>query len=306
MCTVGNAFTVPFPCHDCVKQEWESVGRIITFGWQREKYLPVKLAPVLLEQAVMGTVESDLVDTFLKYVSESERVIFESCRWAFESVDHEELLEIMDIHNCRRLPTADNIEQILTKNWFKSQLLWLNSGATCSHLLDQSWKGLQQSMKTYNQHHKRSRDQLLNQVPRMPRRNKLSSAYLREWDTQHLSSFLRFCTGDLFTGKSITVSFTQVRDFREHLLLIHVAVTQLWQLPSFSSWNEQSLWKQHAGNGHCLRYKDFSQQELDCHQRFIFSLFRTRFSTVRVFEANTTECHCFNMLSTFFSCFMLC
>lgn len=116
MCTVGNAFKVPFPCHDCVKQEWESVGRIITFGWQREKYLPVKLAPVLLEQAVMGTVESDLVDTFFKYVSESERVIFESCRSAFESVDHEELLEIMDIHNCRRLPTADNIEQILTKN----------------------------------------------------------------------------------------------------------------------------------------------------------------------------------------------
>ena len=60
----------------------------------------------------MGCVESDLVDNFLKYVSESEQVIFESCCSDFESVDQEELLEIMDIHNCRRISAADNFEQI--------------------------------------------------------------------------------------------------------------------------------------------------------------------------------------------------
>lgn len=75
----------------------------------------MKLAPMLLEQAVLGSVESNLVDSFFKYVSEPECVIFESCHSDFESVDQEELLEIMDIHNCRRLPTADNFEQILTE-----------------------------------------------------------------------------------------------------------------------------------------------------------------------------------------------
>lgn len=64
--TVGNAFKVRYLRHDFSKEKWDSVGRIITFGWQREKYLPVKLAPVLLEQAVLGTVESDLVDTFFQ------------------------------------------------------------------------------------------------------------------------------------------------------------------------------------------------------------------------------------------------
>ena len=59
-----------------------------------------------MEQAVLSFVESDLVDSFFKYVSEC-------CCSDFEGVDQEELLEIMDIHNCRRLPTADNIEQIL-------------------------------------------------------------------------------------------------------------------------------------------------------------------------------------------------
>nr|XP_020470855.1 uncharacterized protein LOC109968716 [Monopterus albus] len=112
-CTMGNSFKVPYLRHDFGKQEWESIGRIIKFGWQKERYLPVKLSPVLLEQAVFGSVESDLVDSFFKYVSASERVIFESCCSDFEGVDQEELLEIMDIHSCRRIPTADNIEQIL-------------------------------------------------------------------------------------------------------------------------------------------------------------------------------------------------
>lgn len=63
-CTMANGFKVPYLRHDFGKQERESVGRIITFGWQKERYLPV-----LLEQAVLGFVESDLVDSFFKYVS---------------------------------------------------------------------------------------------------------------------------------------------------------------------------------------------------------------------------------------------
>ena len=90
----GMTFTkwVLYLRHDFGKQEWESVCRIITFGWQKERHLPVKIAPVLLEQAVVGCVESDLMDNFLKYVSESEQVIVESCS-DFASVDQEELLD---------------------------------------------------------------------------------------------------------------------------------------------------------------------------------------------------------------------
>ncbi|MEQ2197518.1 hypothetical protein XENOCAPTIV_030743 [Xenoophorus captivus] len=40
-------------------------------------------------------------------------MVFESCRSDFQSVDGEELLEIMDLHNCRRVPTADNFELLL-------------------------------------------------------------------------------------------------------------------------------------------------------------------------------------------------
>lgn len=91
--------------HDFGKQEWESVGQIITFGWQKEKFLPVKLAPVLLEQADLGFEKSDLVDSFFKYVLESEQVIFESCRSHFEGVDQGKLLEIAGYS---QLPGASN------------------------------------------------------------------------------------------------------------------------------------------------------------------------------------------------------
>ena len=38
------------------------------------------------------------------------------------------------------------------------------------------------------------------------------STFLRASDTQHLSLFLRFCTGsDLFLGKTITLSFTHLQ-----------------------------------------------------------------------------------------------
>lgn len=76
-CTTGNAYKVPFIRHDFGQQQWESVGRIIAFGWSREKYLPVKIAPVILEQAALGYVKSNLVDNFL--MPESERAVFESC-----------------------------------------------------------------------------------------------------------------------------------------------------------------------------------------------------------------------------------
>lgn len=68
-CTTGNAFKVPFLRHDFGQQQWESVGRIINFGWAREKYLPVKIAPVIIEQAALGYLKSDLMDNFLKYTA---------------------------------------------------------------------------------------------------------------------------------------------------------------------------------------------------------------------------------------------
>lgn len=200
--------------------EWESVGRIITFGWQKQKYFSVKLAPVLLEQAVLGFVEGDLVDIVFKYVSESECVIFKTCSY-FEGTEKEELLEIME-PNFWRLPTADNIEQILREldhqklvqepafviEQWSLALVPVRSDpkgiAAVHENLPLTPRMIMRSM-TYPSTENAQEKQIV----------KYASSYLRESDTHHLSSFLRFSTeSDLFTGKTITVTFSQIEGFQ--------------------------------------------------------------------------------------------
>lgn len=191
--------------------------------WLAEREVPsCKNCTRTLEQAVLGCVESDLVDTFFKYVSESERVIFESCCSDFESVDQEELLEIMDIHNCRRIPAADNIEQILRELAHQKLIQepafvieqWSNMLAPVRSEL-KGIAALYGELQPTSRKIMRSITYPSTQNAQEKQIVKYVSTYLRESDIQHLSLFLRFCSGsDLFTGKCITVSFTQVQGFQ--------------------------------------------------------------------------------------------
>ena len=218
-CTLGNAFKVPFLRHDFGKQQWESIGRIIAMGWQKEKYLPIKIAPVILEKVALGSVKSSLVDCFLKYVTESERLVFESCRSDFESVDQEELIEVMDLHSCRRMPTADNIEQLLEE--LAHQKLVQEPAFVLeqwSKVLAPFRSDLEGISEAYVNLHPTLR-KVIRSISYPTTMNdqqknigKHLSTYLRESDAQHLSLFLRFCTGsDLFLGKTITLSFTNLQ-----------------------------------------------------------------------------------------------
>lgn len=73
------------------------IRSIIFFGWKKQKYLPVRLAPVVLEQAVLGVVESNLLASFLKYVLQTDRATFEASYSDFGKVDMEQLVEVLDI-----------------------------------------------------------------------------------------------------------------------------------------------------------------------------------------------------------------
>lgn len=221
-CTLGNSFKVPYLRHDFGHQQWQSIGRIIAFGWQKEKYLPVKIAPVMLEQAAHGCLTTSLVDCFLRYVTESDRMILESCRSDFENVDKEELFEVLDHHNCRRVPTADNIEQLLEE--MAHQKLIQEPAFVIEqwhYVLAPMRIELQDIAAAYDELQPTSRKVMKSiAYPAMmnvqqKHTGRYLSTFLREADEQHLSLFLRFCTGsDLFLGKNITVSFTQLEGFQ--------------------------------------------------------------------------------------------
>lgn len=221
-CTTGNSFKVPFLRHDFGQKQWESVGRIISFGWEREKYLPVKIAPVILEQAALGYVKSDVVENFLKYMPEHERAVFETWQSDFDSVDQEELMEILDNHSCRRIPSASNAIDIIQELAHKTLVQepayvieqWTKSLGTsgCSFLdLTTMYETLTPTVR------KILKSLTFPEVLSAQQKaiHKFLTSYLRNADTQHLCWFLRFCTGsDLFLEKNIIVNFTQMEGFQ--------------------------------------------------------------------------------------------
>uniref|UniRef100_A0A096MIJ3 HECT domain-containing protein n=1 Tax=Poecilia formosa TaxID=48698 RepID=A0A096MIJ3_POEFO len=220
-CTTGNTYKVPFLRHDYGQQQWESVGRIIVFGWTREKYLPMKIAPVILEQAAFGQVKSEVVENFLKCMPESERFVFQSWQSDFSSVDKEELIEILDNYSCRRMPTASNVNEILQElahktlvqepayvieQWAKTLSITGNSFQDLYSLYENLPPNARKVLKSIvfaqemNIHQKDIQ--------------KYVSTYIRNADLQHLSLFLRFCTGsDLFLDKKILIDFTKIQGF---------------------------------------------------------------------------------------------
>ncbi|XP_057689288.1 uncharacterized protein LOC130920718 isoform X2 [Corythoichthys intestinalis] len=221
-CTTGTSFKVPFLRHDFGEMQWESVGRIISFGWAREKYLPIKIAPVILEQAALGYVKSDIVENFLNYMPEHERVVFETWRSDFKSVDQEDLMEILDNHSCRRLPTEINANDIIHELAHKTLVQepayvieqWTKSLCTsgCNfHDLTTMYEALTPTVRKIVK--SLAFPDVLNIQEKAVQ--KFLTSYLRNADTQHLCWFLRFCTGsDLFLEKNIIISFSKVEGFQ--------------------------------------------------------------------------------------------
>lgn len=59
-CTLGTTLNMPFLRHDFCAATWKAIGRIILKDFQDCQYLPIKLAPLFLEE---GYFHSDTVLT---------------------------------------------------------------------------------------------------------------------------------------------------------------------------------------------------------------------------------------------------
>lgn len=217
-CTTGNELKVPFLRHDFGQMEWESVGRILAFGWERERYLPVKIAPTIIEQAAFGFTRSSVLENFLKYLPPSDRSLIES--WRSNVIeDMEELIEVLGTYDCRKLPTAENANAVLQELAHKTLIQepayvieqWMKPlGRVKDSLEDLTavYEALQPTAK------KVLKTLYLPDTLDLSQKSmqKHLTSYLKNADTLHLGNFLRFCTGsDLFLGKTITITFNQLQ-----------------------------------------------------------------------------------------------
>lgn len=76
--------------------QWKSVASVIRMVFYQEKVFPIKVAPSFMQQAIFGAcTESDLIDSFLKFVSAMDRSVIESAHKDFEAVDKDEIYDAL-------------------------------------------------------------------------------------------------------------------------------------------------------------------------------------------------------------------
>ncbi|KAF5298777.1 hypothetical protein FQR65_LT09646 [Abscondita terminalis] len=65
-CTVGTSFKIPYLRHDFGEVQWKSVAKIFIYGYEVEKYIPIKIAPSFLKQC-FGLVaeQQEILENFL-------------------------------------------------------------------------------------------------------------------------------------------------------------------------------------------------------------------------------------------------
>lgn len=218
-CTLGNTFKVPCLRHDFGELEWQSVAKIIVFGYTRAGYFPVLLSLAFMEQCLYNQVKSDLKDAFMLFIPENDAQILRAAISDIKSVETDDLLDVLEQHEVKVMPKQDNIERIVTEVAHKELIQAAMFVVDC-------WSPFMKSLKL-------KEDKLISlhkELSPTPRRvlgllkfSDLMSAeestvanhlrrFVRELDKVSIARFLRFCTGsDLMIREKIDVSFVNVK-----------------------------------------------------------------------------------------------
>lgn len=115
-CTVGEEARVPQLRHDFQRSEWKAVGVILYLGIKQLGYFPLKLAKSFFVTFLFGEGAlpcDDLIACFLSFVSNDERVIIRQALDIFSEVPSDDIIDLLDRFQCKRLPSAGNFRELI-------------------------------------------------------------------------------------------------------------------------------------------------------------------------------------------------
>lgn len=215
--TVGNDYVVPVLRHDMTKENWMAVAAVFRMALKQENIFPVKIAPPFMHQAIFGECDKDLLEPFMKFIPNVDSSLLQEALRDIESVDQDDLLDFMERHEAKQLPTEQNLRRLMKEIAHKEII------QTPLFVAD-SWGAVFRSLKL-------SKDQVddmyRNLIPTTKKVLKMLAfpesadsfdtslttfvkRLVREMDCSLLSTFLRFCTGsDLAVRDRIQIRFTQ-------------------------------------------------------------------------------------------------
>ena len=115
--SVGAEAKVPSIRHDYQKAEWESVAKVLVFGFSHANYFPISMSLAFFVSSLFGeeSVSSQLlIDSFYEYVSKDECETLQRCgNDEFDPENDDDVLELLSSYKCYRLPTKEAIPKII-------------------------------------------------------------------------------------------------------------------------------------------------------------------------------------------------
>ena len=117
--SVGVQQMVPVIRHDLQQAEWQAMARVLIYGLSFD-YFPDRLCIAFLSSCLFGeevVTDNMLLSSFQSYVAKDEAEVLARCisDSDVDPSDDEDILEFLSSYKCYKLPTKDNIKQIIVE-----------------------------------------------------------------------------------------------------------------------------------------------------------------------------------------------
>ncbi|TKS88093.1 hypothetical protein D9C73_022217 [Collichthys lucidus] len=177
---------------------------------------------IVASEVLCDSTTSSFKDSLLLYVSHEERSILEKALEDFNSVDTDELLDVLDAHECKQVPTEDTLLPVLSQIGHKVIIqapmyvikCWRPVLVSVASLLPP--EGLHHFIAQKKPTAKTVKA-LLKFPEEMTAAQSTVSRYLKRYigeiDCKNLQLFLRFCTGSDVLDKAILIVFIETTNF---------------------------------------------------------------------------------------------
>lgn len=113
--SIGGTEKTPHIRHDLQKPEWESIARVIVYGYKRADYFPLQLSQLFVICCLFGEESVNkqmLLESFRCYVAGDRKILDMLISKEFNPED-EDILDFLSMWNCHKVPTPENVESII-------------------------------------------------------------------------------------------------------------------------------------------------------------------------------------------------
>ena len=223
--TVGRREKTPFIRHDMQKQQWEAIARILVYGYEKFKYYPLQLSSLFMALCLFGEEsisEEFLLSSFKEYISAEDQDVLEECLGDNFDKDNTEVIEFLSSLKCFRVPSRENIKDIICELAHQELILkpkyvihcWNPVLNTLLHHTDfQTCENLKEFYKSKSPSAKKVLKLFKAEPFNDAERQSLDhlKRFVKSLERPTLLKFLHFCTGsDIITCDSIQVTLTSL------------------------------------------------------------------------------------------------